>query len=124
MTNNDNKEVDKEARDYQKKVTLAFFIANFGFTKRDFEELTESEIAFTIKAWENKQVLDSQLMANAFYNAYSNANRKKNARAVPLWKKKSKKTDIDKLKKQYLEVLEYEQNNSNDWIRKIYTERG
>lgn len=105
-------------------MTLAFFIANFGYTKRDFEELTQTEIAFVMKAWENKRVLDTQLMANAFFNAYINANRKKGKKPIPLWtKKKKKKENVKLLRKKFDELLEYEKNNSNDWVKKIYEGR-
>lgn len=102
---------------------FAFFVANFGYTKSDYNELTKKEIYFILKAWENKTVLGSQLMANAYYNAYYNANRKKNSKPISLWKKKNKKEDVVELKKQFNEVLEYEKTQPNDWIKEIYKER-
>lgn len=103
---------------------LAFFVVNFGYTKRDFEELTMTERLFVMKAWENKKILDTSLTAKAFFNAYANANRKKNSKPMPLWKKKKEnKYNIIELKKQFDDVLEHENNSSKDWVKMLYEGR-
>lgn len=77
-----------------------------------------------MKAWEDKKVLDAQLMANAFFNAYVNANRKKGKKPIPLWKKtKNKNVNISKVKQQFAEIEEIEKNSSKDWVRQIYEGR-
>ena len=77
-----------------------------------------------MKAWEDKKVLDTQSMANAFFNAYANANRKKGKKPIPLWKKtKNKKVNISKVKQQFAEIEEIEKNGSKDWVRQIYEGR-
>ncbi len=115
--------IDEESKKYEKERTLAFFVANFGYTKTEFEKLTKTEILLIMRAWEEKQVLESQLMANAFYNAYSNAHLKKGKKAIPLWNKIKKKNNVALLKKQYEELLEYEKCQPNDWIFKLYEGR-
>ena len=100
-------------------MTFAFFVANFGYTKSDFERLTKKEIFFILKAWENKKVLDSQLVANAFYNAYCNANRGKK-KPIKLWEKALKKENINELRRQFDEVMEYEKTQSDNWVKEIY----
>lgn len=120
----ENKIEDDEASEYSEDKALAFFIVNFGYTKRDFEALTIRERIFAMKAWEDKKVLDTQLMANAFFNAYANANRKKGKKPIPLWKKtKNKKVNISKVKQQFAEIEEIEKNGSKDWVRQIYEGR-
>ena len=89
ISSNSDKEEKSKGFEYEK--TLAFFIVNLGFTRKEFDELTRKEMLFILKAWENKIVMQSQLQANAFYNAYCNANRKKNTSPIPLWEKKNKK---------------------------------
>lgn len=64
-------------------------------------------------------------MANAFYNAYTNAKRKKRTKPVPLWKKKSNKKDsVTHLKRKFKEVEAFEESNGKDWVRAIYEGRG
>lgn len=121
MTNKEEKEEGESLIDdgYSDIKTFAFFVANFGYTKSDYEKLTKREVLFIMKAWENKLVLESQLVANAFYNAYSNANRKKGTKAIPLWRKtKNKKANIKKLKAQFNEVEKM--STDNDWVKLLY----
>lgn len=115
-----NKQQDVQpGESHTKDMTFAFFVANFGYTKSDFERLTKKEIFFILKAWENKKVLDSQLVANAFYNAYCNANRGKK-KPIKLWEKAHKKENINELRRQFDEVMEYEKTQSDNWIKEIY----
>lgn len=70
-------EYDRLASQYHKDIDFAFYFVNFGTTKSEFLELTRREKAFIRKAWEDKQVRESELMRNAVLNAVSNAMRKK-----------------------------------------------
>ena len=79
---------EKIAEPYLEDIDFAFFVVNFGYTKKDYESLTKREKAFIYKAWENKVVSDSYNTYNACFTAFYNANRKKNKRALKLWKKK------------------------------------
>lgn len=120
---NENAQINEKSKRYEKERTLAFFVVNFGYTKKEFEQLTKLEIQFILKAWENKLVLETQLMANAFLNSHVNAYRKKGKKIIPLWKKNKKKSDVVLLKKQYENILEHEKTQSRDWVFKLYESR-
>lgn len=120
---NENVQINEKSKRYEKERTLAFFVVNFGYTKKEFEQLTKLEIQFILKAWENKLVLETQLMANAFLNSHVNAYRKKGKKIIPLWKKNKKKSDVVLLKKQYENILEHEKTQSRDWVFKLYESR-
>ena len=112
---------DKEGKSNDYTGLFAFFVANFRYTRAEFDELTKKELLYILKAWENKIVLETQLQANAFSNAYVNANRKKGASATPLWsKKRNNKVNIELMKNKFKEISEAEANNTTDWIRLIY----
>lgn len=101
-------------------MVFAFFVANFGYTKEDFGKLTKKEIAFIYKAWENKHVLETQLMSNAFYNAYVNANRKKGTKPIPLWSKRTKKASVDELRAKFKAIEEIEKKDKDKkWVNLI-----
>lgn len=90
-------------------------------------ELTELEKLFIMKAWENKVVRDSSLVNRAFYNAYVNANRKKNTRAIPLWSEKPKKL-TEKEKAKYVDTLKeikkVQEEEGIDWVKMLYSNLG
>jgi len=71
------KELAELASSYSRERELAFFVVNFGFTKRDYNELTEVEKAFIYKAYETKLVTEMTYLRNAVLNAINNAFRKK-----------------------------------------------
>ena len=77
----------EKAGEFQREIDLAFFIVNFGFTKRDYMELTPRERAFVYRAWEDKLVRDSQLNHDATLLAEANAHRKRGRSVKPLWTK-------------------------------------
>lgn len=111
----------KEGKSNDYTGLFAFFVANFGYTRAEFDGLTKKELLYILKAWENKTVLETQLQANAFSNAYVNANRKKGTSATPLWsKKRNNKIDVELMKNKFKELSESEANNSKEWIRLIY----
>lgn len=112
------------AKSYRKLQDFAFFFVNFGTTKKEYEQLTQAEIAFIIKAYENKVVQESTLTANAVFNAISNAFRKKGKKFHPLWKKKAKKIEKIDGKNTIEQIRKQEETSSKDWVRKIYEANG
>ena len=84
-------------------------MVNFGLNKVEYLALNEVEKALVMKEYENKLVLDSILQRNAFLNAYTNANRKKNSRFIDLFKKRNKQMEtpeqVEDLKARVLEIL-------------------
>lgn len=103
---------------------FAFFVVNFGYSKRDYEDLTPREAAFIRKAWEEKLVSDNTLMRNAVLNAVANALRKKNARFRGLWKKRARPVDRDSADESVRTVREIEEKEGKGWIDKILQVNG
>lgn len=66
---------------------FAFFVANFGYSRTDYDALTRKEKMFIYKAWENKLVADSTHLYNAVFTAVYNATRQKRKRALKRAKK-------------------------------------
>ena len=64
---------DLEAEQFRKSQDFAFFAVQFGYSKADYNALTETERALILKAYENKVVADTNLLAGAVLNAVSNA---------------------------------------------------
>lgn len=77
-----------KAGEFQREIDLAFFIVNFGFSKREYMELTPRERMFVYRAWEDKLVRDSQLNHDATLLAEANAHRKRGRSIKPLWTKR------------------------------------
>lgn len=69
-------EAAEDAR-YQNVQDFAFFAANFGYSKAEYMELTPAEKRFLLKAYEEKVVSDSTLLAAAVANAVGNVLRKR-----------------------------------------------
>lgn len=124
----DNQSIDEEysrlAKPFSREIDFAFFVANFGYTKADYDALTECEKAFIMKAWEEKQVLQTSLVNKAVANAVCNALRKKNSRAVPLWKKKTKKANKAQSKALIADIEKIEKTQGKSWVDKIYNANG
>jgi hypothetical protein len=112
------------AKDYQHEIDFAFFVTNFHYAKADYEALTPKEKAFIYKAWENKLVADTSHIANAVNNAVSNALRKKGKRAVPLWKKKQRRHNVERIRDTYKEVRMAEDKKGTAWVERIYKANG
>lgn len=108
--------------EYAELFSLAFFVANFNYTKAEYEKLTIKERKFILKAWENKVIFENHLDRNAVSNAYINANRKKGAKSFPLWKKAvNKNIDIKKLKADFREIEKIEnEDGGKKWVQAIY----
>lgn len=104
---------------------FAFFAVNFGYSKADYQALTATEKAFIMKAYEDKVVSDSTLLAMAVNNAINNALRKKGKRAVKLWKKKNH-TVVDKeaMQLSIKQIIRHEEKAGKGWVEKIYKANG
>lgn len=86
--------------------------------------MTELERAFIRKEYENHIVFTNRQLRDAFYNAYVNANRKKNTKFQELYKKKQAKVD-----KEYninaVKVIEtIEERDGKSWVDRIYRAAG
>ncbi len=117
-------EYEREARNYQNEIDLAFFVVNFGYSKSDYNALTPLEKAFILKAWEAKLVSDTTYQRNAVLNAVSNAFRKKGKRFIPLWKKKQKKINKEIAKDNLKLVESMEKENGKSWVDFVYKANG
>lgn len=77
-----------------------------------------------MKAWEDKQVLQTALINKAVSNAVCNALRKKNSRAVPLWNKKPKKANKEQCRALIADIQNIEKEQGKSWVDKIYKANG
>jgi len=57
-------------------------------------------------------------------NAYINANRKKNKKIIPLWKKKQQKADKELVKDNLRIIQETEKKEGKSWVDLIYKING
>lgn len=125
MNGDSDKEYEELAREYQYEIDLAFFVVNFGFTKKDYNELTNREIQFIKKAYENKLVSDGYSMYNACFTAFYNVNRRKNKRPLKLFnKKKVSKGDLDSIKTNLEIIEEVDKKEGKSWVEAIYKANG
>lgn len=115
-----SKENAEEVELYQKDIDFAFFFVNFGVSKSEYLELTKREKAFIMKAWEDKQVLDSELLRNAALNAVSNALRKKGAKFTDLWKRKQQPADMKIVQANMIAVEKSIKDEGQSWVDLIY----
>lgn len=100
---------------------FAFFAANFGYSKADYNALTPREINFLYKAWENRVIADSYYLYNAVFTAVYNVNRPKRKRALKLWKKRStQRVNMEVVQENLSIIREVEKKEGNSWVRKIY----
>lgn len=112
------------AESYRRERDFAFFHVNFGTEKEEFLKFTELEKAFIRKEYEMKVVSDNTHQRNAFYNAYANANRKKNKPFVELYKKKQEKADKEYNENAIAVVIEMEKEKGKTWVDKLYRTNG
>lgn len=113
------------AEPYLREIDFAFFAVNFGYSKADYEELTQREKAFIYKAWENKTVADTTFIYNAVFTAMYNVNRRKNKRALKLWRKaRVRKADMEVIHDNLKVILEVEDKEGKSWIDLIYKVNG
>lgn len=110
---------------YRRDIDFAFFAVNFGYSKKDYEELTPREVFFIRKAWEDKLVTDSYMTYNAVFTATYNVTRKKNKKALKLWKKsKVQKADTETVHDNLQIVHEVEGKEGKGWIDRILEANG
>lgn len=116
----------EEEKKYSREKELAFFIVEFGMSKKEYGELTPAERAFIYKAWEDKIVRDTTYMRDAVMNAEYNVNRKKGRRFRKLWTPVGRISQTEK--RSYTDtrkrILEIEKEKPTDWVRKIYEVNG
>lgn len=112
------------ARSYSYERDLAFFVVNFGFSKREYNEFSETEKMFIRKEYESKLVNDMTHMRNAVLNAVNNALRKKNKKFIELFKKKNEKVDKEYNLKAVDVIIEIENRDGKSWVDRIYRESG
>ena len=105
---------------------LAFFVAEFHFTKADYESLTPAEVAFITKAWEDKLVRDTTYTRDAVLNAVVNGLRKKSQRFRELWKKSVPFTEDQKtdMRQKLKTIEEIEKKSGKGWLEKIWQNAG
>lgn len=100
---------------------FAFFAVHFGYSRGDYDELTETEKVLIMHEYEKKTVADTTLLRNAVLNAVGNALRKKGASFRHLWKKKAQeKRDIKKDIKEITKIEEKEKG----WLDRVYAAAG
>ena len=112
-------EPDIKAGPYRHEIDLAFFVVNFGFSKRDYLDLTTRERAFIYKAWEDKVVRESQLSYDATFLAIANFFRKKGKSIKKLWeKKKTRRVDPQEYRQLVHEIEKEDISGILDTIRR------
>lgn len=99
-------------------------MVNFGYTKRDYYELTELEKSFIHKEYETKLVNEMTHLRNAVLNAVNNAFRKKNKKFIDLYKKKQAKVDKEYNENAVKVIHEIEEQEGKSWVDRIYQESG
>lgn len=108
-----------EAEPYRKDMDFAFFAAQFGYSRADYDALTAREKAFVLKAWEDKTVRDTTLLRNAVLNAVGNALRKKGKPFRQLWARRQQRADADAVRAQIRAVREIDAKNKGAWLKKL-----
>lgn len=120
-----DEEYEKEAKPYRDDIDFAFFAVNFGYSKRDYYDLTPREKTFIYKAWENKVISDTSSMYNAVFTAMYNVNRPKRKKQLKLFKKRStRKANVDTVRDNLSIVKEIDKKEGVSWIDKIYQANG
>lgn len=99
---------------------FAFFVANFSYSKHDYDQLSEMEKMFIRKAYETKLVNDMTFMRNAHLNAIANSKRKKAAKFIELFTKKRKKVDKAYNKNAESTIMDVEKKEGKSWVDKLY----
>lgn len=113
------------AEPYLKDIDFAFFAVRFGYSKSDYEELTNREKAFLYKAYEDKVISDGYNMYNAMFTAAYNANRPKRKKALKLWRKaKTQKADMETVKNNMAIAREVEEKEGRGWVGLVYRKNG
>lgn len=115
-----DEETSEVSQGFTYLINLAFFIANFGYSKADFDVLRPVEVAFIMKAWEDRQVRETSLQNKSQMNAIANVMRKKGTRYMKLWEKKVQRTDPDLQQARVSFIEEIEKDQGKSWVEEIY----
>lgn len=104
---------------------FAFFAANFGYSRADYDALTMREKVFIYKAWETREISLIMSVYNAAFTAFYNVNRKKGKRALePIKKRRSKRADMQEVKYNLETAKTVAKNEGTSWVDKIYRANG
>ena len=103
---------------------FAFFAANFGCSKSDYEELTPREINFLYKAFENRMISQSYMIYNAVFTAMYNANRPKNKRMLKLFQKQRTQAADMQIVDDNLQIVKQADINDGNGLERLYKENG
>lgn len=114
----------KLAEPFQYEKELAFFVVKIGMSRKEFDQLTETEKMFITKEYENKFIHDTTWMRNAVLNATGNANRKKSAKFQELFPKKQAKADVEYNTKAAEVIERIEKKNGKGWVERILQRNG
>lgn len=109
---------------YSEVMDFAFFAVHFGYSKSDYHSLTPTEKQFILKAYEDKVVSDSNIVAAAVANAVGNVMRKKGKRPQKLWRKKPGKGDEKERADAIRIATTVEEKEGKGWITAIYQANG
>lgn len=112
------------AKSYAYERDFAFFVVNFGYSKQQYDALTETEKMFIHKAYENKEIHFFSFMRNAFLNALANSKRKRNKKFIDLFKKRQKRVDKEFNENATVAILRTEEKEGKSWVDKIYASLG
>lgn len=116
--------MSEEAKEYHRLIDFAFFVANFNYTKAQYDALTSVEKLFIRKAWENKQVLETSLINNAMVNALGNLHRKKGKKWIRLWNPKPKQTNREAQQDNLALIEQMEKEQGKGWVELLYKSIG
>ena len=123
LVSDEEEEDSEEEQGYERERDLAFFVANFGYTKEDYNQLTPKEKAFIYKAYERKLVLESSIASNGVGIAVRNVLRRDGEPYIQLWEKKNKQIEnIEEIMNAVEVVLEMEERDGKDWVKALYRE--
>lgn len=103
---------------------------HFGYTRADYDALTQTERAFIMKAYEDMVVSDSTTTRNAVFNATINANRKKGKPFRKLWQRARRQADREKARDDLSTIRDIEKQEKKGksglplWLERVYAGSG
>ena len=125
MAGDPDPEYEHIAKPHYKELDFAFFVANFGYTKRDYDALTPTEHAFILKSWEDRLIRESYNTYNACFTAFYNANRPKRKKALKLWKKRSvRQADTNAVRDHIKIARDVIKKEGDGWADLVYARNG
>lgn len=119
LTGEPDPEFEALAKSYLDDIDFAFFVAEFGYTRSEYEELTPRQVNFIKKAWEDREVRQTNLINMAVNNSLANLHRKKGRSPIPLWQK-AEKVDVEKAKDHVSIIKAMDKRDGDGWIKKIW----